>query len=266
MRKKIYLYLLGLMIFSLIIAGCSKNVPEDIEDTSLEDIKEKGYMVLGINDQIPPLSFTDRNEQLSGFDVELVQEIAKRLGVDLNYEVNAQDGIMELENNNIDLLTGITISEDIQEKIGYSNSYLHNRYLYVVRKDSDITSINSLSNKKIGMLEDVLNQLDSEKHVWLGNNEVLTYASKQEVLMALGLGKIDAIVMDEWFVKYFNTQRPSEFKWLDESIDNGSFCIAFRKNDVLLTEEVNRIIDEMKNEGFIENLSRKWFGERVISQ
>ncbi|MCG8484368.1 MAG: transporter substrate-binding domain-containing protein [Clostridia bacterium] len=267
MQNKICLYLLVLMLFCMILAGCGEKVPEEVEDTSLRDIKEKGYMVLGVNDSIPPLSFIDRNEQISGFDIELVQEIANRLGVELNFEtVGQQDGITELENKNIDLLNGVIVSDEMKEKIEYSMNYLNKRYLYVIRRDSDISSIDGLSNIKIGMLEGVSNQLDSEKYVWMTNNEVVTFSSKQEALMELGLGKIDMVIMDEWFAKHINTQRPSEFKWLDEKIDSGAYSMAFNKKDILFKQEVDRIIGEMMNDGFIENLSRKWFGERVITQ
>lgn len=265
MVKKISLCLLVLILFCLNLTGCKVN--QTAKDASFQKIQKKGFIVLGVNDSIPPFSFIDRNEQKSGFDIELIQEIANRMGVELKYKtINQKDGIKELKNNNIDLLNGVILFNKINNEIVYSNTYINIEYICMVRKDSDILALDNIKNKRIGIQEEIMNHLDSKENKILSDNEIITYSTKQEAMIDLGIKKIDVVIIDEWFAKHLNVQRPSEFKWLNEIIYEQPYGIALNIKNVELKQEVDRIINDMMNDGFIDTLFQKWFGENMIKQ
>ncbi len=261
-RKKGF-YFLIVFIFSLsLLIGCGGgNQSENIvQDTSLQDIKEKGYFVLGINNDIPPLSYIDRNGEIAGFDLELMTEVAKRMEVEIQVESDYESGLESLKTGNIDILNGLFIGD--VEDIDYSNPYINNGIVILARSDLQHMD-NNLENKKVGVA------LNSKGHSILTSGdtfsaeEISTFETNQEVLTQLGIGTIDAAVVEGVFGRYMIKERPSEFRIINE-IESDFYGMGFRKGEDNFREEVNRILGEMKEDGFMDSISRKWFGNSLV--
>ncbi len=265
MIRKTGFCILIVCILCVLMIGCGdgSQLENDVQDTSLQDIKEKGHFVLGINKGLPPLSYIDRNGENTGFDLELMTEVAKRMGVEIQIKSeNYESGLEYLKNGEVDILNGLSIGES--EEIDYSIPYIDSGSLILVRSDSQLMTDN-LENKKIGV---VLNSkghdiLTSDDTFLNSVSELLTYDTNQEVLTQLGVGIVDAAVVEEAFGRYIMRQRPSEFRIIDE-IEGIVYGMGFRNDEDTFREEVDRILDEMKEDGTMSNISRKWFGNDLI--
>lgn len=267
--KKFCLLLLviGLIIISMI--GCtSQEVANQEEDKSLEEIKENGKLVLGLDDSFPPMGYRDENGDIVGFDIDMAKEVAKRMGVELELKPIDWDGkVLSLNNKDIDVIwNGLTITEERLEKIGFSKPYLNNKQIIIVNNDSSIDTKQDLAGKIVGVQlgssgEDAL-AADTETENSL--KEVRRYSNYVDALMDLKAERVDAVVVDEVVGRYYISKKPGEYKIAKDNFGEEQYGIGFRKGDISLINEVNRILDEMNDDGTTAEISKKWFGKDIV--
>jgi polar amino acid transport system substrate-binding protein len=263
MKRKITLLILTICI--LLAVGCSK---EPVQDNSLESIKEKGELVVGLDDNFPPMGFRDKNGDIVGFDIDLAKELGKRMGVKVVFKPVEWDGIvLTLINKNIDIVwNGMTITEERKKRINFSNPYLENKQIIIVGKDSDINSKEDLKDKIIGVQLESSSfvAVEKDKQTMESIKEIRQYPNNVEALMDLKTGRIDAVVVDEILGRYYIQQNPNQYKILNDDFGNELYGIGIRKEDIKLKEEIDRIMDEMKSDGTAAEISKKWFGEDIL--
>ena len=233
------LLLAGLAVVSLVaFAGCGSNT-----STGSQELPKK--VVVGLDDSFPPMGFRDENNQIVGFDIDLAKEAAKRAGM----EVGA-------------LWNGLTITEERKKNILFSDPYMQDKELIVVRADNN--SINGkadLAGKTVGVQtasagETALKNDADSKNI----KEVKTYDDYVAAFNDLALGRIDAVVADGVVARYTLTKKP-ELR-IVEGTDYGAdiFAIGFRTDDKALADKFNQILIEMKKDGTADKIAEKWFG------
>src|SRR5690554_4390585 len=143
-RKLAVLLLVGMMIF--IIGGCST------QDTITVS---KGKFTVGFDQGFPPMGFVGDDGEFTGFDLELAAEAAQRMDLDLELQPIAWDSKdMELESKNIDCIwNGFTINGR-EDKYTWTEPYMANTQVFVVRADSDITTLSDLAGKAVAVQVD----------------------------------------------------------------------------------------------------------------
>ncbi len=270
MIRKARLFILIVCVLSVIIVGCTQEEPpeDNTPDTSLQEVKEKGTFILGLYDDMPPLSFVERNDEIAGFDLELMTEVANRMGLKIQVEtINSENGFLKLINKEVDVINGVIIDTETEtnEEIEFSKPYVDNRSIMLVRSDSDIQSKDSMQNRTVGLVSNSegYHIIDEDKPFVESIAEIVEYDTDQEAMTQLGIGAIDAAVVKETFGKYVIKQRPSEFRIIDE-MGSELHGIGFRKEEDTFREEMDRIINEMKEDGTLERISKKWFGNNLI--
>ncbi|WZL74397.1 amino acid ABC transporter substrate-binding protein [Clostridiaceae bacterium 35-E11] len=271
MKKKIMLLLIGIMMLSILMAGCgTKEVATEAEDQSLKEIQDKGNFILGLDDSFPPMGFRDEKGDIVGFDIDLAKEVAKRMGVELKLQPIDWDGkVLSLNNKDIDVIwNGLTITEERKQEITFSDVYLANRQIIVVQNDSDLKTKKDLADKVVAVQlgssgEDALNA-DTETVNTV--KEVRKFSNYTEALLDLKAGRVDAVVVDEVVGRYYIGKRPGEYKVAEEDFGKETYGIGFRKNDIAFRDEVNKILNEMKEDGTTKAISEKWFGEDIVSK
>jgi len=273
MMKKICLVLALVMILTVALVGCGGNetpaeTPTPVEDMSLESVTEKGYYILGLDDSFPPMGFRDRDGEVVGFDIDLANEVAARLGVELQIQpIDWDSKSMELNSGNIDVIwNGLTITEERKEVIGFSKPYLNNNQIIIVREDSAIDTKADLAEKNVGVQLDSSSQhaLEADEATASTLAEIVKFGNNQEAIMDLGIGRIDAIVVDEILGRYIISQRPGEFKVASENFGSEQYGIGFRKGEDKFIEAVNNALAEMTEDGTTAEISTKWFGEDIF--
>ena len=121
MMKKISMMLLAAALGVSMLAGCgttktntNTNADSSAADTSLEDIKAKGYFTVGLDADFAPMGFTDESGEIVGFDIDLAKKAAEKMGLEVKFQpIDWDSKSMELESKNIDVIwNGFSITDD----------------------------------------------------------------------------------------------------------------------------------------------------------
>lgn len=178
-------------------------IPEG--DQSLQKIKDAGKLVLGLDASFPPMGFTDDNNEIVGFDIDLAEEVCKRLGVELvKQPINWNSKEMELDSGNIDCIwNGMTITDERVEAMFIPKAYVANAQIVIVPDGSDITTVASLEGKTVGLQQgsSALEALQ-DNAVYDKVGEVVEYEDNVTCYLDLKVGRIDAMVVDEIVGRY----------------------------------------------------------------
>jgi polar amino acid transport system substrate-binding protein len=265
MKKKFSLLALVIFMLSIFTVGCAS---KDKADNSLEEIKNKGEFIVGLDDNLPPMGFRGENGQIVGFDIDLANEAAKRMGVKAVFKPVDWDGVvLSLNNKDIDVIwNGLTITEKRQKQIDFSKPYLENRQVLVVKSDSTIKNEKDLKDKVLGIQLGSSSEiaLNSKPDVVKSLKEVRKFSNNTEALMDLKASRVDAVLVDEVVGRYYISKQPNVYKVLSEDLGKELYGVGIRKNDKTFKEELDKVLDEMKKDGTAAKISEKWFGENIV--
>jgi polar amino acid transport system substrate-binding protein len=236
-------------------------------DKSWDKVKEKGEFVLGLDESFPPMGFRDENNEIVGYDIDLAKEAAKRMGVKLKIQpINWDSKDQELNTGNIDCIwNGFSITEDRKANILFSDPYMNNQQVLVVKADSSAKTLADLAGKTVGLQADssAKDALNAKADFKATLKEVVELKDNNTCLMDLQAGNVEAVAIDEIVARYYIKMKNGKFKILDESLASEKYGVGFRKNDVQLMNKVNDTLKDMAKDGKIAEISNKWFGKDI---
>lgn len=246
------------------LAGCGNDAAKDEAADSSKKI------VVGLDDNFPPMGFKNEQNEIVGFDIDLAKEAAKRLGREVEFKAidwNSKEA--ELKSGRVDILwNGLDITEKRKENMLFSDPYMDNRQIVFVAKGKDIAiaSEADLAGKTIGTQSGGTTEEYFEANADLKASmaEVKYYPDYINAFMDLENGRIDAVVGDEIIGRYYISKHPDEIAAIETVIgDVSQFGFAFRKEDQALRDEVQKVFDEMKADGTVGKISEKWFAADI---
>ena len=240
------------------------------EDLSLSKVKESGKFILGLDATFKPMGYTDENDEIVGFDIDVAQEVCARMGVELVKEpINWDTKEQDLEVGKIDCIwNGMSVNPSRAEQMKLSQPYMKNEMVFVVAGNSDAASMADLAGKNIAV------QNGSTAQEILAASELATaeapititaMATNIEALQQLEIGLVDAVFLDSIVANYEITSAGKDYKVLPDGLSEEEYAIGFRKNDIALCTEVERILSEMKADGKLGEISTKWFGSDITT-
>ncbi len=182
-----------------------KPFPREITDTgdsSLQYIKDKGKLILGLDVGFDPMGFYDDKGNIVGFDIDLAKEVANRLGVELVLQPISWDAKeMELSGKTIDVIwNGMSVTDKRVEEMNISKPYLSNRMIIIVRDGSDIKTKADLAGKVVACQSgsSALNAIEAEPDTVATFKELVSsYSDNPTAFLDLKSGRVDALVVDE---------------------------------------------------------------------
>ena len=229
---------------------------------------EGGTLIVGFDQDFPPMGFMGDDGEYTGFDLELAQEAAKRLGLEYKPQPIAWDAKdMELESGNIDCIwNGFTMTGR-EDGYTWSEPYMENSQVFVVAGDSGIKSQADLAGKVVEC------QVDSSAEAALKEvpdltatfAQLLTTADYNSAFMDLEQGAVDAIAMDVVVAGYQISQRNADFVILEDSLAAEEYAIGFKKGNTELKDKVQGALEEMAADGTLKTISEKWFGKDITT-
>ncbi|WP_206459011.1 amino acid ABC transporter substrate-binding protein [Anaerovorax sp. IOR16] len=269
MRKWSWMLVLVLII-GVFATGCGTKGETDevtVDDTSLTDIQAKGTLVVGCDDEFPPMGFRDENGEVTGFDIELAKLVAEKLGVEAVVQpIDWKTKEMSLESKKIDVIwNGYTIDKERNGKVEYTKPYLNNQQVIVVKADSEINAKADLADKVVGAQANSsgLKAIKSDEAFKDSLAELKEYDTYPQALLDLE-GRIDAVVIDKILIGYVMAQEPDTYRILDETMGDEFYGIGCRKGGVALRVAIDDALDELMEDGSIEALSTEWFGSNIV--
>lgn len=273
--------LAAVMALSMTACGSSNSAAEttaaDIEaaesqaeETTAEEAKttDGGTLIVGFDQDFPPMGFVGDDGEYTGFDLELAQEVAKRLGLEYKAQPIAWDSKdMELESGNIDCIwNGFTMTGR-EDDYTWTEPYMANQQVFVVANDSDINSQADLAGKIVEVQADSSAEaaLKEAPELTATFKELLTTADYNTAFMDLEQGAVDAIAMDVIVAGYQIQQRNADFKILDDSLSEEEYGVGFKKGNTELRDKVQNTLEEMAEDGTLQEVSEKWFSKDVTT-
>lgn len=266
------------LILLLTISACKNgnSSTDKSVDSGWDDIKEKGTMVVGLDDTFVPMGFRDENNNLTGFDVDLAKEVGNNLGVEVEFQpIEWSMKESELNNGTIDLIwNGYTINDSRKKKVDFSNPYLENEQVLVTLKKDNITQFSDMKNKVLGAQSESNGSalIEENPELFLDiikNNEPVYYESFVDAFLDLKAERLQGILIDSVFAEYYvsNDNDKDSFSIVDGDIPSENFAVGIRKDETSTTEAINSAFRELYDNGKMQELCMKWFGDnRIIKQ
>ncbi|MCI7813430.1 MAG: amino acid ABC transporter substrate-binding protein [Lachnospiraceae bacterium] len=276
MKRKVMCALLTIAMAASMLLGCSSKEESQteakVEATETETTKaaDSDTFIVGFDQDFPPMGFVGDDGEFTGFDLDLAAEVAKRLGKEVIYQPIAWDAKdMELESGTIDCIwNGFTITGR-EENYTWTEPYMANKQVFVVKKDSGIESLEDLAGKTVDVQVDSSAEAalkeDENKDLAESFGELLTVADYNTAFMDLEAGAVDAIAMDDIVASYQIESRNADFVVLEEALAEEEYGVGFKKGNEELRDLVQKTLEEMAEDGTLAKISEEWFGKDITT-
>jgi lysine-arginine-ornithine-binding protein len=222
---------------------------------------------VGVEGAYPPFSWKEPDGSLKGFDIDIANEVCKRLGRECDLVEQEWDGMIPalLAKKFDTIIASMSITEERKKKIDFTEKYYNTPPGVVAKDGSGLSRTNaSMKGKRIGVQRATTHQCSAEK--MFPDAKIVLYASQDEIFLDLANGRLDAQVSDslqalEGFLKQ---DMGKGFGFIGEMIDDEP-CqgvgagFAVRKNDTALRDDMSKIIKDMRKDGTYKKLNDKYF-------
>ena len=227
-------------------------------ETTLEKITAKGTVTIANGSNYPPMEYMENGENV-GYDVDLGNELGRRLGLKVEWVIVDFKGIIgHLKSGRSDLIiSGMTITPERAEQVLFSTPYIDFGIGAAIPMDSTVAKPEDLTGKTVGV------EIGTSGEAWARKNlgafaTVKTYDSLVFAIKDLEAKRIDGVVNNVPALKY-NLKGHTGVKVTDVWDKKGA-GIAMRQEDKDLAAKVDAVLAEMKADGFLAGLDAKWFG------
>nr|WP_251131642.1 transporter substrate-binding domain-containing protein [Exiguobacterium sp. S3] len=258
------------LFLAIPLAACGDDSTNQADTTRWEEIQEEGTLTVGTAGTLYPASFREEeSDTLTGFDVELMKEVAKRLDLEIEFKEMAFDNMLtSVQNGQIDIAANdISVTEDRKEKFAFSKPYKYTYGTAIVRKSdlSGIESLEDLKGKKAAgeattVFMDVAREYGAEEVIY-------DNATNDQYLRDVSTGRTDVILNDY----YLQTLALAFFPEFDITIhpdiayNPQEVAFLMDKDNDELQEKIDRVLDEMLEDGTVKELSEKFYNGADVS-
>lgn len=222
----------------------------------------------GFDAEFPPYGYLDENGEYAGFDIDMAKELCSRLGWGLQLvPINWDSKDFELESGAIDCIWNGFTMNGREELYTWSDAYMDNSQVFIVKSDSGITDKAGLAGKTVAVQKEssALKALEGEENAELlaSFKQLVQLQDYNTAFMELESGAADAIAMDIGVAKYQIQGKESEYTILDEAIQSEQYAIGFYLGNTELRDKVQAELDKMAADGTFAKISENWFGYDV---
>lgn len=266
--KKSLLLILSLFLMLALAACSSNNQKNDGKKTAsgntlYDQIKAKGAVTIGTEGTYAPFTFHDKSGKLTGFDVEIAQEVFKRLKIKAQFVETKWDGMIAgLDAKRYDLVANeVSITPERQQKYDFSDPYIVSKaVLITAANNKNIKSYNDLKGKTVA--QSLTSNYGTVAKQYGAN--ITSVDGFNQAIDLLTSGRADATLNDSLSYLDLKKQRPDlPIKVVYSEPNATQNAFLFRKGNADLVKAVNKALADMQKDGTYLKISKKWFGEDV---
>lgn len=281
LKKNLALLLAMVLMGMSMLAGCGKETNGSTENSSaeketeekgdsaaenqLEVIKDRGKLLIATSGNFRPLTFAGEDGELTGFDIELGTLIAEKLGVEVEFITGDIAGLLTgMQSGQYDIcMSGMTMTEERKKSVDFSETYGQTALIAVTQEDNDkVTGLDDFSGLIVGSLGGTPQYAYTESVG--GYDELKDYKGNAEAFQDLKMGRMDVYVVSKIVARDFiendsDTEHP--LKMVGETRNPSYMGIAMPKEQPELKQAIDDILQELIEDGTLDELSEKWFGE-----
>ena len=258
MTRKLLTALLALALALALVVVASA------ENQLLADIEKSGKIIVGTNATNAPWESIDETGAYVGYDMDLINEIASRMGVEVVIQDMAFDSLVAaVQTGKVNVaIASMGAKEERKQKVDFTQMYHQQMNVYIAQKDSDIAieNMEDVVNYKVGVQSGTLPDqyitelADAGK---INESAISRYESPENMILDLEAGRTQIVAGDK------NQAKEYEKKYAVKIIYECSFYgtgenIAVPKNEPDLLAKIDGIIDDLRAEGFLDMLAEKW--------
>jgi len=253
---------LGMVALALMLGvGAQANAADNL----LQQVKQRGSLIVGLEGTYPPFSFQGEDGKLTGFEVEFADSLAQHLGVKAKLAPTKWDGMLAaLESKRIDVVINqVTLSPEREKKYDFSTPYTVSGIQVLTKKgnEAEFKQPSDLKGKKVGV------GLGSNYEQWLRANvpgvDIRTYDDDPTKYQDLRIGRTDAILVDRLAALDLVKKTGDTLAVAGPAFSRQESGIALRKDNPELLAAINTAIADMRKDGSLSKISTKWFGADV---
>lgn len=255
----------ALALAACMLVGCSSNNASNDKKDAAATSSDKTTLIVGFDQSYPPYGFVGNDGNFTGFDLDLAAEVASRNGWDIQLEPIDWDAKDTLLNSGAItcIWNGFTM-EGRENDYTFSDPYMLNAQVIVVKKGSGIESLADLAGKN------VITQTDSAAYDVLAGDEATkadlkaTFASLETIgeyntaFMQLESGAVDAVACDLSIAQYQMSAKPDAYVQLPEDLSDEHYAVGVKKGNTELADAITKTLKEMNEDGTVEKLCEKY--------
>lgn len=260
MKKSSRLLMVILLLVSVALTACSGSA------SGMDRIKKAGKIVIAVDTTYPPMEYVE-NGKTVGFDVDLANAIAKKLGVQAEFQTVQWDGIIAgLKAKRYDIImSSMNITDDRKKEANFVE-YVRMSQVFVAKKGTNVASEKDLAGKV------VLVQDGTTSHDWVKEakekrgvavKEITSFSGATEAFTALKNGRGDVIVIDEPVGLYYAAKDAATFAITGRAMDPEPVGIAVRLEEKDLHAALDKAVKELQADGTLKKISEQWFGKEL---
>lgn len=241
--KKILL----LLMLAISLIGCGKKSNEDGESKEV---------VVGMSADFAPFEYRE-NDEIKGFDVELLAELSKKTGINFKLNDIAFAGLLPaLQTKKIDLIvSGMSVTEERKKAVLFTNSYFKVSQVIIVNKNKKgIASANDLIGKKVGVPLGTTSETAAEK---IKGVSLKRFNKGYQAILDLKSDKIDAVILDSQQASNFLKEN-TDMEIVGEPLAIEEYAMAANKDEQELVGKINKGLEEILQSQFYSDLMKKY--------
>ena len=249
----------ALALAGCLLAGCGSN--DAAKDSANSDTTK---LIVGFDQSYPPYGFVGDDGNYTGFDLDLATEVANRNGWDIQLEAidwDAKDTLLNSGAINC-IWNGFTM-EGREDGYTFSDPYMLNEQVIVVKAGSDISDFAGLSGKTVmtqvdSAALDVLEGDQAEVAATFKGGAAQTIGDYNNAFMQLDSGMIDAVACDLSIAQYQIAANPDKYVQLSTPLSTEHYAVGFKKGDTELAQKVSETLKQLDADGTVKQLCEKY--------
>ncbi len=216
-------------------------------------------VTVAFNPEYPPFEYVN-GDAFEGYDVEMIEAIAKKAGFEIEFEAMDFDAVISAvaTNPNTIGVSGISITDERKLSVDFSEGYINAGLIVVIKKDSGYAAAEDLKGKLIGVQMGTTSDFTATEIT--GQENVAEYKTFLNAIMELQGNKVDAVIVDKPVgIAILNALGDDELEIVDMGLQADWYGIEVNKENPELLEKINTALAELTEEGFFTELENKYF-------
>jgi len=261
--KRIQLLLALVIAAALMLSACGG--PSASQEGYLGTIKERGKLIVGTSADYPPYESVDDSGNFVGFDMDLIREVGKRMGVDVEIKDMAFDALIAaVQEKKVDtVIAAMQSSPERDEKVDFSEPYHYQKDAFLTAADSPIVLNKAMdaAGHSIGVQTGTIQEtwtLENLVPAGTSEDQIFRYERVDQGALDVKAGRVDILFINADPAAELAEELGIKVALVTDETVIGGQSIALPEGETELKAEIDRILAELEKEGFIQKLQEQW--------
>lgn len=262
MRIRSVLSILASTVLAIGLAGCGSD--ESGKSKSGADLIKEGTLTVCSDVPYPPFETFDKSSDsgFGGFDIDIISKVASSMDLKLSVKDSSFDALqsgLALNSGQCDVVaSAMTITEDREKNLDFSDGYYDSQQSLLVPKGSDIAAITDLDGKKVGVQQGTTGKSYAEDNAT--GADLVSFPSDAEMYSAIKAGQVDALLQD--LPVNLEHTKDGKFEVVETYSTDEQYGFAVKTGNTQLVEDINAELQKMRDDGSYDKIYNTYFSTK----